>query len=144
MQHPLLPNYIYQMIDHIYISDHRGFFYSSLFDIIIDTSSLQTANTLEKNMLSHTTQYTCTKSKNKIDGSGNILNQLCDIIMNGSNQHKKMLLYSDDYDCSVLLFYTYVTTRYHFTATDVQHIITTRPLNKTLDHSFFTIIKKNL
>ena len=148
MQHTrtIVPNYIYQMIDHIYISDQRGFFYSSLFDIIINTTYLQKSNTLQKNMLSNTTQYICTKKNTNVelDGSGNILNQLCDIIMNGSNQHKKMLLYSDDYDSSVLLFYTYVTTRYHFTPTDVQHIITTRSLNKSLDQSFFSIIKMNV
>jgi hypothetical protein len=130
MQRQIIPNYIYQMLDHIYISDHRGFFYSSLFDIIINTTYLQKSNSLEKNVLSHTIQYTCTKKK---DVSGNIITELCDIIMNGSNQHKKMLLYSDDYESSVLLFYTYVTTRYHFTPMDVQHIITTRPLNKSLD-----------
>lgn len=136
-----LPSYIYQMIDHLYISDMRGFIYHDFFDIIINTTPLQSVN--DSGTLVITSLTPKTKQiliQNKPITSTHLLSDICNEIMYGVQLHKKILLYSDNYQASALLFYTYLTVHYHFTNQDVSRMIITRPYTPALTQAFLTLL----
>jgi len=139
-----LPPYIYQMIDHLYISDMRGFMYHDFFDIIINTTGLQDGN--ESGTLVITTLTPKTKQiiiHVKPVTSVHLVADLCAELMTAVQSHKKVLLYSDSYEASAILFYTYLTVHYHFTNEDVSRMILTRPCAPGLVQAFQSLFIKN-
>jgi len=136
-----LPPYMYQMIDHLYLSDLRGFVYHDFFDVIINTSSLRYGNS------GSITKYTLSKKTIQVlvnvqpITTQNVLEDLCNELLQATVVHKKILLYSDSYDTSAKVIYTYLTTRYHFTKEDITRMLLTRPYSNGLLSAFRTIMK---
>ena len=130
-----MPPYMYQMIDHIFISDHRGVIYADTFPLVIETRLLSKRGTLQRDMIFPNTLririIEDNQGKNKKDNT--IL--LCDEITRATQENKKILLYSDDYESSAFLFITYLTLHYHFTRDDIQRIIMTKKNDPGLTQS---------
>ncbi len=138
---PLLPPYIYQMIDHLYISDTRGFVYHDFFDMVINTTQLHNTNsgTIDKHQLTEKTIQLTIRVQPIT--TIHIVEDLCNELVQTTQNHKKILLYADSYDASALVVYTYLTTRYHFTKDDIRRMIMTRPYSNGLTLAFQMILK---
>ena len=136
----VLPPYFYQMMDHLYISDTRGYATASYFDLVINTSYLLKPCLLRKSVINdHTQQITMEPSP-----TGTLqIHEVCSEITAATMQYQKILLYGDDYSLSALLVYTYLTTRYHFTNIDIERLISTRPFNPGLTTAFQQLLSKN-
>lgn len=138
--HPLLPPYIFQLIDHLYISDHRGHDYLNFFDIIIDTTLIGTPGYVSYvNISPHTLQLKIIPSSTN---QGNTLQEACDAILKATAHYKKILLYSDNYLNSASLVYTYFTTKYHFTPLDITRMVSTRPFDEGLNQAFKKVLSQ--
>lgn len=130
---------MYQMMDHLYISDARGYAYHSFFHLIINTTYVLKPGKLIVSDIDDHTQHIQIKP----DETGiSIIHDLCTEITKATQQFKKILLYSDDYYTSALVVYTYLTTRYHFTAIDISRLIATRPFNPGLTSAFHQLLTK--
>lgn len=139
-----LPPYIYQMIDHLYISDMRGFIYHDFFDVIINTTGLQGDNESGTMVITSLTPKTKQITiQFKPITSIHLVADLCAELMTAVQSHQKVLLYSDNYEASAVLFYTYLTVHYHFTNEDVRRMILTRPCSPALIQAFQTLFVKN-
>ena len=128
-----LPPYIYQLIDHIYISDSRSIIYASKFDLIINTSHIKEpciieqtkiSNTLFVNLIKDQTGKSCIENKNILFN-----------LIKSTKLNRYILLYSDTYDDSCDLFINYLIDHYHFTKEDIYRMIISRPMNNELKKS---------
>ena len=139
MASPVLPPFIYQMMDHLYISDIRGFAFHELFNLVIDTTNVFLPGTVEHIPLGSQT----IQERIKPDPLAySTVHELCGDITNATHQYQKILLYSEHYDTSVLIVYTYLTSRYHFNNADIGHMMSTRPFNQGLTLAFQTVLSK--
>ena len=139
MTTPVLPPYIYQMMDHLYISDARGYTHHAFFNVMINTTYVLKPGKLSVSDIDDHTHHIQIEP----DDTGiSTLHDLCTEITKATQQFKKILLYGDDYYPSALLVYTYLTTRYHFTAIDISRLIATRPFNPGLTNAFHQLLTK--
>ena len=139
MATPALPPYIYQMMDHLYISDTRGYAHHAFFNLMINTTYLlKTGHLMKSDLDDHTHHIQITPDETGIS----TLDDLCTEITKATMQIKKILLYGDDYYSSALLVYTYLSTRYHFTTIDISRLIATRPFNPGLTRAFRELLAK--
>ena len=101
------------MLDHIYLSDRRGFAYYDLFDLVIHADHVESSGPLvEKALTSHTTF---------VNTSVGTTNQT-DTILHYIQPNKKTLIYSDSYTEPCKLYVYYLTHIYRFSSTDIFHI----------------------
>lgn len=126
-----LPTFIYQMIDHIYIADHRGVYFAASFPFIIDTTNIKERGTIIKTEKENQLVIQIKKDSLGQIGTQNIT-VLTNEISKATERRDKILLYSDDYRSSSSLFITYVMIHYHFTKTDIQHMIASKQMNESL------------
>ena len=132
-----LPPFMYQMIDHIFISDHRGVIYLNEFSLAINTSFIKKQGILKQAQLSTTKCFSITKhdkGNSSIDNTTILLNEM----LYAANHKLKILLYSDDYQESSYLFISYLKTHYHFTPEDITRMIVTKDTNVILRKSLIT------
>ncbi len=134
-----LPPYVYQMMDHLYISDTRGYTLHSFFHVVINTTYVLKPGKLS---ITHIDDHTQHIQVDPDETGVPLLHDMCTEITKATQQFKKILLYGDDYYPSALLVYTYLTTRYHFTATDISRLIATRPFNPGLTRAFRELLSK--
>jgi hypothetical protein len=125
-----LPPFMFQLIDHIFISDSRGLYFSSGFECIINTTDIKEKGIIINTILPDKVQLSIKKTEKGYERAENCV-LLSKEMKKASDLHKKILLYSDDYSESCLLFITYVTTQYHFTKRDIEHMI----VSSIIDHS---------
>jgi hypothetical protein len=134
-----LPPFMFQLIDHIFISDARGLYFSSGFECIINTTSISEKGDIITTKLPDKVQLSIKKNER-----GNISTENCVILVKemkkASDLHKKILLYSDDYSESCLLFITYVTTQYHFTKRDIEHMIVSSIIDLSLKEAMIKVL----
>lgn len=139
-----LPPYIYQMIDHIYISDQRGVIYAQEFSLVIDTRLLSKRGIIQKDYI----LPNIVRIRIKEDSTGKTSQEntllLCDEMILATHTQQKMLIYSDYYQNSAMLFITYLTLHYHFTTEDIQRIVMTREHNPGLTKALETELKKTI
>lgn len=129
-----LPPFIYQMIDHIFISDHRGVIYINEFSLAINTTFIKKQGILKKEDLLTTKCFSITKhdkGNNYMDNTTTLINEM----LNAANNKLKILLYSDEYQDSSYLFISYLKTHYHFTPEDITRMIVTKDTNAILKKS---------
>ncbi len=132
-----LPPFIFQMIDHIYISDHRGIYFASSFPLLINTSFLKESGLVTKESKPNQSLFSIKKDNNgQNEAYNNTL--LSNEIAKAAQSKQKILLYSDDYSASCSLFINYVMVHYHFTKMDIQHMIISRPMDSVLLQSMKT------
>jgi len=145
-----LPPFIYQTIDHIYISDERGFIYASHFTDVIHLNGIQSKGTWN---ISHrdSTFFLSVKDNNTPDAS--LLDSLIHWIENDPVPHptehpkttehprpnvrtrpqgrtyiRKYLLYSENVSDIIWFLNEYLISRYKYTSTDIQHLLSLRKL----------------
>ena len=128
------------MIDHMYLSDHRGYAYRNEFDLIFNTSFINENGSVSYNAL--TTKTIELTILPDVDSSGSIMALCCIAIQKATSEYKKILLYSDNDKNTAQLVYTYLHTKYHFTPLDISRMISTRPFNKGLMMAFSSILSK--
>ena len=134
-----LPPYVYQMLDHIYLSDTRAYSYHAFFDLIIDVTYLtDTHRMIQTPLDAKTTRISFDPHG---DTSGGTMNQIGHVIMNATQKHEKILLYSDNSMPIAVLVIFYLTEKYHFTSTDVGRIIHIRTFNAAFTKAFDTVLK---
>lgn len=138
----VLPPYMFQMVDHIYISDNRGIIYSDHFDTIINTSNLFEPGILVTDTsIPNQMRYSIKKNGSNMTSAQNVT-YLCNIMHQSTLLKKPMLLYSADYNTSASLFISYLTTVYHFSNVDIQRITFTKEFDSGLTNAIFTQLKK--
>ena len=130
------------MIDHIYISDHRGIYFSSSFSLLINTTFLKERSIIINETKPNQSLFLLQKDTNGQSYSYNIT-FLSNEIAKASENHQKILLYSDDYNASCSLFINYVMSHYHFTKIDIQHMIMSRPMDSALRESMENELNNN-
>jgi hypothetical protein len=123
-----LPSYIYRMIDHIYISDQRGYSWKDKFDVLICTTNITHSNVLQFNQSGKTLIVTSDI------GNQDQTNAIIQTIKHSTDGSKHILLYSDDYTASCKIFVLYLQKTYHFSNEDITRMIT--------NSVFSTIIKR--
>lgn len=108
-----LPPFIYMMLDHIFISDQRGYVYYDLFDLVIHADHVNKSGELIiKKLTDHTTFV------NTSIGTMNKTDEILDHI----NSKKRTLIYSDSYTEACALYVYYLIHMYHFLPEDIYHI----------------------
>ena len=112
-----LPYYIYRMIDHIYISDQRGYSWKDKFDVLISTTNITHSNVLQFNQSDKTLIVTSDI------GSQDQTNAIIQTIKHATDGSKRILLYSDDYTASCKIFVLYLQKTYHFSNEDITRMI---------------------
>lgn len=127
-----LPPYIYQLIDHIYISDNRSVVYTSQFGLVIHCSFINEPSTIITNQIGKTTIIQLNKYSNTPSSSRSNKDLLCSAMIHATSKSQPILLYSDPYDDSCTLFFTYLMENYHFTKEDIFRMILSRPMNNDL------------
>jgi hypothetical protein len=127
-----LPPYIYQLIDHIYISDSRSIVYTSQFGLVIHCSYINEPSTILTKQMGKTTVIHLNKYANQ--PSSSIINKdiLRSAIIHATSINQPVLLYSDPYDDSCTLFFNYLMEHYRFTKEDIYRMIISRPMNDDL------------
>ena len=114
----MLPPYVYRMIDHMYLSDARGYVARDHFDVVIHTDGITRSGPLLKNQTPKT--LFISSSKGVLDQTQTILTE-----MKPQTKPRLILLYGDDMNSACNLFVTYLKQTYHFTQVDIMRIVTT-------------------
>ena len=141
---PWFPSYIYQMIDHIYISDARGFAFRKDFGLVVPTAQLtaQRTGTVELVPIGPHTNQLATHVSN--DPSLQLLlDQIVLHLKHSTESKQPILLYGDDYHASSMILVHYLMTQYSFTNTDILRMIQTHPYNEGLTKSVVDVLSKS-
>ena len=112
------------MVDHIYISDMRAYFYKDYFDLIINASHVKMSGPLITNSQHITTSF----------GNQDQTPPIINILINESKKKNKILIYSDD-DSGFNIYMGYMMQRYQFSKNDMARLLTNSSI------PFYLIIK---
>jgi hypothetical protein len=112
-----LPTFIYQLIDHIYVSDGRAFAFYDKFDLVVRTDSIFMSSPLSITMKGKTKLITSTK------GSMDKSDEVIVILKEYTLASKKILLFSDHWESTCTLFLHYVSHTYQFSTMDMYHMM---------------------
>lgn len=128
-----LPHYIYQLIDHIYISDNRSVIYANQFYLVINCSNINQPSNIEKKQMGNTLFINLREDPNGSSSitNKNILYELIKVV----KLNKSILLYSDPYEEACDLFISYLIENYHFTKEDIHRMVLSRNMNNELKRS---------
>lgn len=130
------------MVDHIYISDNRGIIFHDHFDVIINTNNLHKPGIMVTDTsIPNELRYSIKVNGSNMKSDQNI-SYLCSIMQQSTANKKIMLLYSDDYHTSALLFIRYLSSVYHFSSVDIQRITFTKEFDSGLTQAIFEELKK--
>jgi len=109
------------MVDHIYISDQRGFRYYDLFQLVIDTTNIKNSNSILQKQVLNTRFISLDK------GNQDKTNSIIDMMVYHSNPFR-ILLYSENTSTCCYLFVQYMMDKYHFTKEDLSRLFSTSTL----------------
>ena len=127
----MIPPFIYQLLDHIYISDIRGFAVYDMFDIVIRTDNIKHSGDLIVKNLSEHTLFINTSVGDKDETDELVLR-----MKTYSDQSKKTLLYSNSLETSCSLYVSYLKSKYKFSNEDITHIFSSAKYPSVLIQTF--------
>jgi len=113
----IIPSFIYQLIDHIYVSDVRAFSFYDQFDLVIRTDFIFTSSPLSISIKGKTKLITSTK------GSIDQHDEIIMIMKEYTMLSKKILLYSNDWSSICKIFLYYISRMYQFSSIDMYHMV---------------------
>ena len=130
-----IPSYIYRMIDHIYISDQRGYSWRDKFDVLICTTNVLHSNVLQFNQSGKTLVVTSdTGTQDQTDA-------IIQTIKHSTDTSKRILLYSDDYMASCRIFVLYLQKTYHFSNEDITRMMANSVFSSVITKIIYSLVK---